>query len=64
VAYTGIVPDLFKEGTGVVAEGTLDADGVFHASQILAKHDENYRAPEVKHAIEQAQKAQGTLVVN
>jgi len=64
VAYTGILPDLFKEGKGVVAEGTLDSDGVFHASQILAKHDENYMPPEAKHAIEQAKKAQGTLVAN
>ncbi len=60
--YTGILPDLFKEGKGVVAEGRLGADGVFAASQVLAKHDENYMPPEAAHAIEQAQKAQETVV--
>ena len=64
VEYTGVVPDLFKEGKGVVAQGSLGADGVFHASEILAKHDENYMPPDAKHAIEQAQKAQKTLVIN
>ena len=62
VAYTGILPDLFKEGKGVVAQGKLGSDGVFHASEVLAKHDENYMPPEAKHAIEQAQKAQKTLI--
>ena len=61
VAYTGILPDLFKEGKGVVAEGKLGAGGVFAATQVLAKHDENYMPPEAAHAVEQAQKAQATL---
>ena len=47
VTYKGILPDLFKEGKGVVAEGKLESDGVFHASQVLAKHDENYMPPEL-----------------
>lgn len=62
VIYTGILPDLFKEGKGVVAEGRLGSDGVFTATQVLAKHDENYMPPEAAHAIEQAQKAQQTVV--
>ena len=61
VTYTGILPDLFKEGKGVVAEGKLGSDGVFTASQVLAKHDENYMPPEAASALEQAQKAQQTL---
>jgi cytochrome c-type biogenesis protein CcmE len=47
VAYTGILPDLFKEGQGVVTKGRLGADGVFHAEEVLAKHDEAYMPPEV-----------------
>jgi len=62
VTYTGILPDLFKEGKGVVAEGSLGPDGVFAATQVLAKHDENYMPPEAASAIEQAQKAQMTVV--
>jgi cytochrome c-type biogenesis protein CcmE len=62
VVYKGILPDLFKEGKGVVAEGKLGADGVFTSTQVLAKHDENYMPPEAAHALEQAQKAQETLV--
>ena len=62
VAFKGILPDLFKEGKGVVTEGKLGADGVFRAEQVLAKHDENYMPPEAAHAVEQAQKAQKTLV--
>jgi len=62
VTYTGILPDLFKEGKGVVAEGRLGADGLFTATQVLAKHDENYMPPEAAHALEQAQKAQQTMV--
>jgi cytochrome c-type biogenesis protein CcmE len=54
VSYTGLLPDLFKEGKGVVAQGTLGPDGVFHASEVLAKHDENYMPPEAKSAIDQA----------
>jgi cytochrome c-type biogenesis protein CcmE len=58
VVYKGILPDLFREGKGVVAEGRLGTDGVFRAEQVLAKHDENYMPPEAAHAVEQAQKAQ------
>lgn len=47
VTYTGVLPDLFREGQGVVAEGLLEGDGVFHADNVLAKHDENYMPPEV-----------------
>ncbi len=61
VVFTGILPDLFKEGKGVVAQGKLGPDGVFHASDVLAKHDENYMPPEAGHAIEQAQKAQKSV---
>ena len=56
VAYTGILPDLFKEGKGAVIQGRLNPDGQFIASEVLAKHDENYMPPEAKHALEQAQK--------
>jgi cytochrome c-type biogenesis protein CcmE len=63
VAYDGILPDLFREGKGVVAEGRIDAGGVFHASQVLAKHDENYMPPDAAHALEQAEKARRTLKV-
>ena len=61
VVYTGILPDLFKEGKGVVAEGKLGSDGVFASTQVLAKHDENYMPPEAAQALEQAAKAQKTL---
>ena len=61
VVYKGILPDLFKEGKGVVAEGKLGGDGLFTASQVLAKHDENYMPPEAAQALEQAAKAQQTL---
>jgi cytochrome c-type biogenesis protein CcmE len=54
VTYTGILPDLFKEGKGVVAQGRLNPDGTFKASEVLAKHDENYMPPEAAHALEQA----------
>jgi cytochrome c-type biogenesis protein CcmE len=56
VSYKGILPDLFKEGKGAVVQGKLDSDGQFVASEVLAKHDENYMPPEAKHALEQAQK--------
>jgi cytochrome c-type biogenesis protein CcmE len=62
VVYRGILPDLFKEGKGVVAQGRLAPDGQFTASEVLAKHDENYMPPEAAHAMEQAKKAQRTLV--
>jgi cytochrome c-type biogenesis protein CcmE len=55
VVYTGILPDLFKEGKGVVAQGKLGADGAFHAGEVLAKHDENYMPPEVAHALSKAE---------
>lgn len=64
VVYKGILPDLFKEGKGVVAQGKLGPDGVFQASEVLAKHDENYMPPEAGHALEQAQKAQRSVQVN
>ncbi len=54
VSYTGLVPNLFREGQGVVADGTLGADGVFTAKSILAKHDENYMPPKVKDALEES----------
>ena len=53
VAYRGVLPDLFKEGKGVVAQGRLES-GVFAASEVLAKHDENYMPPEAAHALKQA----------
>ena len=55
VVYRGILPDLFKEGKGVVTQGKLGADGVFHASEVLAKHDENYMPPEAAHALSKAE---------
>ncbi len=55
VTFTGVLPDLFREGQGVVAEGVLEPDGVFHADNVLAKHDENYMPPEVAKKL----KAQG-----
>ena len=54
VTYVGLLPDLFKEGKGVVAQGKLGNDGMFTASEVLAKHDENYMPPEAKHAMDQA----------
>ena len=54
VVYVGLLPDLFKEGKGVVAQGKLGEDGIFVASEVLAKHDENYMPPEAKHAMDQA----------
>ena len=62
VVYRGPLPDLFREGKGVVAQGQLNADGVFQAREVLAKHDENYMPPEAAHAVESAQKAQKTVV--
>ena len=61
VAYTGILPDLFKEGKGAVIQGKLGSDGQFKATEVLAKHDENYMPPEAQHAVDQAQKAQKTV---
>ena len=66
VTYKGILPDLFKEGKGVVTEGKLGPDGVFRADQVLAKHDENYMPPEAAEALKQADKmkSQTTVVRN
>jgi len=60
VDYTGILPDLFREGQGIVAMGKIGSDGVFHASEVLAKHDEKYMPPDVKDALAQA-KAGGQM---
>jgi cytochrome c-type biogenesis protein CcmE len=66
VTYRGALPDLFREGKGVVAQGRIGADGVFQASEVLAKHDENYMPPEaaeaVKRAHDTARKASQTVV--
>ena len=56
VEYTGILPDLFREGQGIVARGKLDTDGMFVAEEVLAKHDENYMPPEVADALKAARK--------
>ena len=61
VTYTGILPDLFKEGKGVVAQGKLKADNVFYAEEVLAKHDENYMPPEAKDALDKAAKAKSAM---
>ena len=63
VTYTGILPDLFREGKGVVAQGKLEDGGVFKASEVLAKHDENYMPPEAQQALDKAavDKASKTL---
>ncbi|MDO8208123.1 MAG: cytochrome c maturation protein CcmE [Gallionella sp.] len=57
VVYKGILPDLFKEGKGVVAQGKMEADGLMHASEVLAKHDENYMPPEAADALKKAEAA-------
>jgi cytochrome c-type biogenesis protein CcmE len=54
VSYRGVLPDLFKEGKGVVAQGRLGVDRLFVADEVLAKHDENYMPPEAAHALKQA----------
>jgi cytochrome c-type biogenesis protein CcmE len=68
VTFKGILPDLFKEGKGVVAQGQLGANGAFLASEVLAKHDENYMPPEAADALAKAKtvgvQSSGTLVVN
>lgn len=58
VAYKGILPDLFRDGKGAVVQGRLGSDGIFAATEVLAKHDENYMPPEAQHAVDQAKKAQ------
>ncbi len=54
VTFRGVLPDLFREGQGVIAEGAMQADGVFAAREVLAKHDENYMPPEVADALKKA----------
>ena len=64
VRYVGLLPDLFKEGKGVVAQGRMDTGLKFVASEVLAKHDENYMPPEAQHALDEAAKARlGAAVV-
>jgi cytochrome c-type biogenesis protein CcmE len=63
VVYKGQLPDLFKEGKGVVAQGKLSDDSQFTASEVLAKHDENYMPPEAKHALDQAAAAKAAQSV-
>ena len=60
VVYTGILPDLFAEGEGIVASGRLDASGTLQADEVLAKHDENYMPPEVAEALENSAAAGAT----
>jgi cytochrome c-type biogenesis protein CcmE len=64
VVYQGILPDLFKEGKGVVAQGKLDATGKFAASEVLAKHDENYMPPEAADALKRAQANASSTTIN
>ncbi len=61
VVYKGALPDLFKDGKGAVAQGKLGADGVFVATEVLAKHDENYMPPEAQDAIDRAHKTAQTI---
>ena len=63
VSYKGLLPDLFKEGKGVVSQGKLGDDGVFVASEVLAKHDENYMPPEAQHALDKATAGQAAPTV-
>jgi cytochrome c-type biogenesis protein CcmE len=63
VTYRGPLPDLFKEGKGVVAQGQLGPDGVFRASEVLAKHDENYMPPEASEAVRRAQEKTSKTVI-
>lgn len=63
VVYKGVLPDLFKEGKGVVAQGKVGADGIFVASEVLAKHDENYMPPEAAEALKRAQEQGKTVVM-
>lgn len=61
VTYAGILPDLFREGQGVIAQGRLDESGLFHAREVLARHDETYMPPEVAAALERASESHGVL---
>jgi cytochrome c-type biogenesis protein CcmE len=56
VVYAGALPDLFREGSGVVAQGTLDANGRFIADEVLAKHDEKYTPPQLQRALDEARR--------
>jgi cytochrome c-type biogenesis protein CcmE len=60
VKYSGVLPDLFKEGQGVVTHGRLEANGTFVADEVLAKHDENYMPPEVKRSLKPGDSREGT----
>jgi cytochrome c-type biogenesis protein CcmE len=60
VKYSGVLPDLFKEGKGVVTHGRLGPDGVFVADEVLAKHDENYMPPEVSRSLKKGESREGT----
>jgi len=57
VEFTGILPDLFREGQGIIAQGKMDANGVFQADEVLAKHDENYMPPEIAESMKKKQEA-------
>ena len=59
VRYTGVLPDLFREGAGVVAQGRLNGEGEFIADEVLAKHDENYMPPEVARSLKNGQSRNG-----
>ncbi|WP_455222508.1 cytochrome c maturation protein CcmE [Kaarinaea lacus] len=63
VTFTGILPDLFREGQGVVAQGKLNENGVFMAKEVLAKHDESYMPPEVQDALDKAKQSASATVV-
>ena len=63
VRFTGLLPDLFKEGKGVVAQGKLNEQGVMIAAEVLAKHDENYMPPEAQHALDKAAQARAAQSV-
>lgn len=58
VEFTGILPDLFREGQGIIAQGKMDANGIFQADEVLAKHDENYMPPEIAESMKKKQEAQ------
>lgn len=62
VMFKGILPDLFKEGKGVVAQGKIEADGIMHAEEVLAKHDENYMPPEAADALKKGETANASAV--
>jgi cytochrome c-type biogenesis protein CcmE len=64
VVYTGILPDLFREGQGVIAQGKMSSDGVFLADEVLAKHDETYMPPEVAEALKKAKEAKAGDAAN